>query len=112
MKTVFIIAEHAHINGKPANYELNPRVYIYIYIFFFFQLLLCTKYILEETTRMSSFMRLDYGKSKEDKLLAKKISAYFVSFQQHCWPVRWLERPQFPLLMSRYFPAVDLGLKN
>ena len=36
MKTVFIIAEHAHINGKPANYELSPRVYIYIYIFFFF----------------------------------------------------------------------------
>ena len=65
MKTVFIIAEHAHINGKPANYELSHGVYIYIYFFFFnffiiffFQLLLCTKYILEETTRMSSFMRL------------------------------------------------------
>ena len=43
MKTVFIIAEHAHINGKPANYELSHRAYIYIY--FFFQLLLCTKYI-------------------------------------------------------------------
>ena len=35
MKTVFIIAEHAHINGKPANYELSHRAYIYIYIFFF-----------------------------------------------------------------------------
>ena len=44
MKNVFIIAEHAHINGKPANYELSHRAYIYIYIFFF-QLLLCTKYI-------------------------------------------------------------------
>ena len=42
MKTVFIIAEHAHINGKPANYELSHRAYIYI---FFFKLLLCTKYI-------------------------------------------------------------------
>ena len=45
MKTVFIIAEHAHINGKPANYELSHRAYIYIYIYFFFQLLLCSKYI-------------------------------------------------------------------
>ena len=36
MKTVFIIAEHAHINGKPANYELSHRAYIYIYIYFFF----------------------------------------------------------------------------
>lgn len=33
MKTVFIIAEHAHINGKPANYELSHRAYIYIYFF-------------------------------------------------------------------------------
>ena len=38
MKTVFIIAEHAHINGKPANYELSHRAYIYIYIYFFFSI--------------------------------------------------------------------------
>ena len=66
MKTVFIIAEHAHINGKPANYELSHRAYIYIYIFFFNYF--CAQSIFfEETTRMSSFIRLDYGKSKEGK---------------------------------------------
>lgn len=66
MKTVFIIAEHAHINGKPANYELSHRAYIYIYIFFF-NCFCAQSIFFEETTRMSSFMRLDYGKSKEGK---------------------------------------------
>lgn len=64
MKTVFIIAEHAHINGKPENYELSHRAYIYIFLFNYF----CAQSIFfEETTRMSSFMRLDYGKSREGK---------------------------------------------
>lgn len=65
MKTVFIIAEHAHINGKPANYELSHRAYIYI--FFFFNYFCAQRIFFEETTRMSSFIRLDYGKSKEGK---------------------------------------------
>ena len=68
MKTVFIIAEHTHINGKPANYELSHRAYIYIYIYIFFFNYFCAQSIFfEETTRMSSFIRLDYGKSKEGK---------------------------------------------
>ena len=67
MKTVFTIAEHAHINGKPANYQLSHRAYIYIYIFFFFNCFCAQSMFFEETTRMSSFIRLDYGKSKEGK---------------------------------------------
>ena len=96
MKTVFIIAEHAHINGKPANYELSHGVYIYIYIFFFFNFLIffffsitfVHKIYFGRNNKNVVIHEIGYGKSKEDKLLAKKISAYFVSFQQHCWPVR------------------------